>query len=68
MFTDAGNAWKLEGVYCQAGARPAYDELGTNSVSTVTTYLPILVAKQAKDMNKAALIELVDGYRRRAGG
>jgi outer membrane protein insertion porin family len=27
IFTDAGNAWNLEGVYCQAGARPAYDEL-----------------------------------------
>ncbi len=27
VFTDAGNAWNLEGVYCQAGARPAYDEL-----------------------------------------
>ncbi len=27
FFTDAGNAWNLEGVYCQAGARPAYDEL-----------------------------------------
>lgn len=27
LFTDAGNAWNLEGVYCQAGARPAYDEL-----------------------------------------
>jgi outer membrane protein insertion porin family len=27
VFTDAGNAWNLEGVYCQAGARPLYDEL-----------------------------------------
>jgi outer membrane protein insertion porin family len=27
IFTDAGNAWNLEGVYCQAGARPLYDEL-----------------------------------------
>jgi outer membrane protein insertion porin family len=27
LFTDAGNAWNLEGVYCQAGARPLYDEL-----------------------------------------
>jgi len=27
VFTDAGNAWNLEGVYCQAGARPAYQEL-----------------------------------------
>jgi outer membrane protein insertion porin family len=27
VFTDAGNAWNLEGVYCQAGARPAFDEL-----------------------------------------
>jgi outer membrane protein insertion porin family len=27
FFTDAGNAWNLEGVYCQAGARPAYKEL-----------------------------------------
>ncbi|MEY4548953.1 MAG: hypothetical protein RL685_5148, partial [Pseudomonadota bacterium] len=26
LFTDAGNAWNLEGVYCQAGARPAYGE------------------------------------------
>jgi outer membrane protein insertion porin family len=25
IFTDAGNAWNLEGVYCQAGARPVYD-------------------------------------------
>jgi outer membrane protein insertion porin family len=27
IFTDAGNAWNLEGVYCQAGARPEYDAL-----------------------------------------
>jgi len=27
VFTDARNAWNLEGVYCQAGARPAYPEL-----------------------------------------
>jgi outer membrane protein insertion porin family len=27
IFTDAGNAWNLEGVYCQAGARPQYDVL-----------------------------------------
>jgi outer membrane protein insertion porin family len=27
LFTDAGNAWNLEGVYCHAGARPAYREL-----------------------------------------
>ncbi|HEU4580522.1 MAG TPA: outer membrane protein assembly factor BamA [Polyangiaceae bacterium] len=25
VFTDAGNAWNLEGVYCHAGARPLYD-------------------------------------------
>jgi len=25
VFTDAGNAWNLEGVYCHAGARPVYD-------------------------------------------
>jgi outer membrane protein insertion porin family len=25
IFTDAGNAWNLEGVYCQAGAKPVYD-------------------------------------------
>ncbi len=27
LFTDAGNAWNLEGVYCQAGSRQTYDEL-----------------------------------------
>jgi outer membrane protein insertion porin family len=27
IFTDAGNAWNLEGVYCQAGARPAFKEV-----------------------------------------
>jgi outer membrane protein insertion porin family len=27
LFTDAGNAWNLEGVYCQAGASPLYDEV-----------------------------------------
>jgi outer membrane protein insertion porin family len=27
VFTDAGNAWNLEGVYCQAGARPIHDVL-----------------------------------------
>jgi outer membrane protein insertion porin family len=27
IFTDAGNAWNLEGVYCEAGARPEYDAL-----------------------------------------
>ena len=27
IFTDAGNAWNLEGVYCQAGARSSYAEL-----------------------------------------
>jgi outer membrane protein insertion porin family len=27
VFIDAGNAWNLEGVYCQAGARPQYDVL-----------------------------------------
>jgi outer membrane protein insertion porin family len=25
VFTDLGNAWNLEGVYCQAGARSLYD-------------------------------------------
>ena len=25
VFTDAGNAWNLEGVYCQAGARSLYE-------------------------------------------
>jgi outer membrane protein insertion porin family len=27
IFTDAGNAWNLEGVYCEAGARPEYAAL-----------------------------------------